>query len=117
MAELFVPISGMLMIVALTALVTRLIAMASLNRTIRDALRTDPASVPLLVARLDPRPLWGDFLLGWIFIAFAIGMVLLGLTDPDESERTEMMRAAIVPALVGVTVLVYSWFAGRASER
>ena len=115
MVDLFVPMAGMLMIVAITALITRTIAMASLNKTIREALRSDPGSIPVLATRLEPRPLWGDYLLGWIFAALAVGMVLLALTEPDESDRPEMLRAAIVPALVGATVLAYSWFARRSS--
>lgn len=112
MAELFVPMGGMLMIVAIVSLITRLIAAATLNRTIREALRSDPGSVALLADRLDPRPLWGDYLLGWIFLAFAVGLVLLGLTD-DEGERNRLLRAAIVPAVVGGTVLAWSWFSTR----
>ena len=115
MAELFVPMAGMLMIVAIVALITRLIATATLNRTIREALRTDAGSVPLLADRLDPRPLWGDFLLGWIFVAFTVGMILLGLTEDNGDERTEILRGAIVPGVVGATVLLYSWFARRGS--
>ena len=115
--QLFVPMAGMLMIVAIAALITRTIAMASLNKTIREALRSDPGSIPVLASRLEPRPLLGDYLLGWIFLALAVGMALLAITEPDEGDRPEMLRAAIVPALVGATVLAYSWFAQRSAAR
>ena len=113
MVELFVPISGMVMVVAITALLVRLISSAVLNRTIREALRSDPGSVPLLAERLDRHPPWGDALLGIIFLAMAAAMLLLGLTDPDDRERTETMRAAIVPLVIGVTVLIYTRWAAR----
>jgi hypothetical protein len=89
----------------------------SLNATIREAIRTHPQSVAPLAERLDARPLWGDFLLGFIFLAFAVGLVLLGLTEPDEADRTRMLRGAIVPALVGLTVLGWSWFASRGAAK
>lgn len=114
MAELFVPMAGMLMIVTIVSLIARLLAAIALNGTLREALRSDPGSVPILAGRLDARPLWGDFLLGWIFLALAVGLVLLGLTD-DEGQRNELLRAAIVPAVVGVTVLGWSWFSTRRS--
>ncbi len=113
MVEMFVPMAGMVMIVAITALLTRLIATAALNRTIREALRSDPASVALLADRLDRHPPWGDALLGWIFLALAAAMVLLGLTDEDGDARQQLIRAAIVPAVVGVTVLLYTRYAAR----
>ena len=115
MVGLFVPMAGMIMVVAMTALVVRLFTSAILNRTIREALRTDPGSVPLLVERLDRHPPWGDALLGVIFLALAAAMLLLGLTDPDDRERTELLRAAIVPVLIGVTVLLYTRWAARRS--
>ena len=113
MVELFVPIAGMVMVVTMTALVVRLISAAFLNRTIREAMRTDPANVPLLIERLDRHPPWGDALLGVIFLALAAAMLLLGLTDPDEGQRTELMRAAIVPLVVGVAVLAYTRWARK----
>ncbi|HEX8642918.1 MAG TPA: hypothetical protein VF702_03280 [Allosphingosinicella sp.] len=116
-AELFVPIGGMLMIVTITSLITRLLASMSLNRTIREAIRSHPESVAPLADRLDARPLWGDFLLGFIFLAFAIGLVLLGLTEADEVDRARILRGAIVPTVVGLTVLVWSWFASRGAGK
>lgn len=117
MVELFVPMAGMLMIVTITALITRLIASSVLNRTIREAMRSDPGSVPLLAERLEPRPLWGDYLLGWIFLALALALVLLGLTERDDWESRQLLRSAIVPVIVGATVLGYSWFARRGIRR
>ena len=117
MVELFVPIGGMVMLVVMFSLLTRLIAAAFLNRTIREAMSKDPASVPLLADRLDSRPPWGDALLGWIFIAMAAAMVLLGLTDEDHEERQEILRATIVPVVIGVTVLLYTRFAARSALR
>jgi len=115
--ELFVPIAGMLMIVTIASLVTRLFAAMSLNRTIREAIRSHPESVVPLADRLDARPLWGDFLLGFIFLAFAAGLVLLGLTEPDHADRARILRAAIVPAVVGLTVLAWSWFSSRGAGK
>ena len=115
MVEIFVPMAGMLMLVSMLALVTRAIAAVALNRTIREALRTDPGSVPILAERLEPRPLWGDYLLGWIFVAFTVALILLAITDRDPEARSDMLRSAIVPAIVGITVLAYSWFASRRS--
>ena len=67
----------------------------------------------MLVQRLEARQPWADAMLGWVFIAFTIAIVLLAVTDSDPSDRREMLRAAIVPLIVGVTVLAFTHFAGR----
>ncbi len=104
--EIFVPLGAFVMIVVGIGLITRLIATGMLNRTIREAIRSDPGSVPLLAAKLEQRQPWADELLGWIMLAFALGIVLIGLFEQDYG-RSEILQAAIIPALIGVVVLVY----------
>ena len=55
MAELFVPMSGVVMIAVVVGLITRLIATGMLHRTIREAMRSDPGSVALLASRSSHR--------------------------------------------------------------
>ena len=104
--EVFVPLAAFVMIVVSLSLITRLIATAMLNRTIREAIRSDPGSVPLLAGKLEQRQPWADELLGWIMLAFSAAIVLLALFE-DALDRREMLQAAIVPAVIGVTVLLY----------
>ena len=111
MVELFVPIAAFMMIVLVVSLTTRLIATGMLNRTIREAMRSDPGSIPLLAERLDARQPWGDALLGWIFIAFAVALLLLGALETDPERQSDMMRASVVPTIVGITILLYTRFA------
>lgn len=111
MVELLVPLAAIAVFAVIIGLITRLIATGMHHRTIRDALRHDPGSVPMLVERLEARSPWADAMLGWIFIAFAIGVALLALTDPDADERAEMLRATIVPFVIGVTVLLFTRWA------
>ena len=104
--EVFVPLGAFVMIVVALSLITRLIATAMLNRTIREAMRSDPGSVPLLAAKLEQRQPWADELLGWIMLAFALGIVLIGLFEQD-FDRREIFQAAIIPAVIGIVVLAY----------
>jgi len=110
--ELFVPLGLFAMITISVALVCRLIATASLNRTLREALRSDPGSVPVLADKLEARQPWADALLGWIFLAFAAALVGLALFE-DPGDRQEMLKAAVIPVVIGITVLVYVFIAGR----
>lgn len=109
--EVFIPIAGIITFAVIISFITRLIATSMHHRTIREAMRSDPTSVPLLVQRLEARQPWADAMLGWIFIAFTIGIVLLAITDSDLSDRREMLRAAIVPLIIGATVLAFTYFA------
>lgn len=108
MVELFVPMTAVIVFAVIIGLITRLIATGMLHRTIREAMRNDPERVTILAERLEARQPWADAVLGWIFIAFALGLALLALTDPDSGERTEMLRAAIIPLVIGVTVLLFT---------
>jgi len=111
--EIFVPLGLFAMITVSVALVCRLIATASLNKTIREALRSDPGSVPVLTGKLEARQPWADALLGWIFLAFDAAIVGLALFE-DSGDRREMLQAAVVPVVVGITILVYVRLAARA---
>jgi quinol-cytochrome oxidoreductase complex cytochrome b subunit len=108
--EMLVPMAGMAMIAVIVGLVTRLLGTWMHHRTLREAMRSDPTSVPLLVEKLDARRPWADAMLGWIFIAFAIGIALLALTDPDRGSNLDELRAALVPLIIGVTILLFLRF-------
>lgn len=104
--ELFIPLALFVMITVSVALLTRLLATGMLNKTIREALRSDPGSVPALVEKLEARQPWADALLGWIFLGFAAAIVGLALFE-DRETQWEMFQAAVVPVVVGLTVLIY----------
>jgi ABC-type transport system involved in cytochrome c biogenesis permease subunit len=116
MIELFVPLGAFAMMTISVALVCRLIATASLNKTIREALRSDPGSVPVLADKLEARQPWADALLGWIFLAFAAAIVALGLFEPSYDQR-QIFQAAVVPVAIGITILVYVHFAAKKAVR
>jgi hypothetical protein len=92
-------------------------ATAALHRTVREALRSDPQSVPLLIQRLDRHAPWGDALLGWVFLALAVAMALLALTESDAEQRTDMLRTTIIRVVIRVAVLAYSRFSARGTQR
>ena len=104
--RLFVPLGLFFMIAVSVALLCRLIATGMLHRSIREGLRSNSAHVPQLVDKLEARQPWADTLLGWIFLAFAAALVGLALFE-DGDERIEMLKAAVIPVVVGVTVLLY----------
>ncbi|HEY0324519.1 MAG TPA: hypothetical protein VGC46_00900 [Allosphingosinicella sp.] len=107
--EFFIPIAVIITSAVIISLITRLIATSMHHRTIREAMRSDPSSVPLLVQRLEARQPWADAMLGWIFVALTVGIALLAITDSNPYERREMLRAAIVPLIIGVTVLAFTY--------
>ena len=104
--DIFVPLGLFFMIAVSVSFLSRLIATGMLNKTIREALRSDPGSVPILASKLEARQPWADALLGWIFLAFAAALAGLALFQ-EEGQRNDMLQAAVIPVVVGVTVLVY----------
>ena len=115
MVELLIPLAVFGSLVLVMGQLTRLFSNISLNRTLRDALRSDPASVPLLAERLDARQPWADALTGWIFLAFALGLVVLALFEPA-NDRRDIFQAALVPAIVGMVVLAFVRWAKPTDE-
>ena len=106
MPDVIIPIALFGAFVLIAGQLARLLSNISLNRTLREALRSDPSSVPTLADRLDARQPWADALIGWIFIALAAGLVLTSLFD-DADRRREMLQASIIPLLIGVVVIAY----------
>jgi hypothetical protein len=106
--EMFIPLGAFAMITVSIAYICRLFATASLNRTIREALKSDPNSIPILAAKLEARQPWADALLGWIFLAFTAALVGLALFE-DYHDQWQMLQAAVVPGVVGVTILAYCY--------
>ena len=106
MDEILMPFAVFGSAVLMLGLLTRLFSDISLNRTLREALRAHPDSVPILAGKLGTRQPWGDALIGWIFLALAFGIAIISLFEtPDE--RREMLQAAIVPLIIGLVVIAY----------
>lgn len=112
MMQLLIPLAVFGSFVLIVGHVTRLLSNISLNNTLREALRSHPPSVALLAQRLDSRQPWADALIGWMFIAFAAGLVLLALFESGD-ERRDIFQAAVVPAVVGLVVLAFVRWAKR----
>lgn len=105
-AGIYVPLGLFAMVTISVALITRIIGTGMLNKTIREALKSDPGSVDLLAQRLEARQPWADALLGWIFLALAVALVGLSLFE-NAGARKELLQAAMIQVVIGATVLFY----------
>lgn len=112
MVEVLVPLGVIGWMVVIVGMIARLFSNISLNRTIREALRTSPESVSVLAERLDSRQPWENELIGWVFIAFALGLAAIGLLQGAPQWR-QTLEASIVPALAGLVVLIFVRFRHR----
>ena len=110
LVEMFVPIAGMAMIFGIVASICGIITTGMLHSTLREAMRSHPESVPALSAALRARAPWADALLGWVLIALGATIVVLALFE-DEPQRMEMLRASVIPFVIGIVVLLYLRFA------
>ena len=106
MVDILVPLGVMGWMAVMVGMIVRLFSNISLNRTIREALRSNPESVPILAERLDSRASWENGLIGWVFIAFAVGIVLMGVLERMPDWR-QTIGVAIIPGLAGIVVLLF----------
>ena len=113
MVEVLVPLGVIGWMVVMVGMIARLFSNISLNRTIREALRSSPETVSVLAERLDRREPWENELIGWIFIAVAVGVVLMGVFEGPSRWR-QAFEVAIIPALAGLVVLGFVRFSRRA---
>lgn len=76
----------------------------------------DPASAPLLIAKLESRGRWPGALAGWIMLLGGIALAAAAVFE-DATERNEVFQLAAISLVVGVGALAYSWFVERATPR
>lgn len=107
LVELFIPMAAFAMIFAVVASVTGLIATGMVHKTIREAMKTHPESVPALIGALRARAPWADALIGWIAIAIGATVVIFALFEAEEFNRMQMFKASVIPFVIGIVVLVY----------
>ena len=116
MLDVVLPISVLAMLLLFVDQFRRLISHAILNRTIRRAMEKDPASVPFLIAKLEPRGRWPGALAGWIMLLGGIALAVAAVFE-DTTERNEALQLAAILLVVGVGALVCAWFVERATPR
>ena len=98
--------------IALVDQLRRLFAAISLNRTIREALRHSPESVPLLLTNLETRSRLPLATGGWTLLGIGI---FLGVFSwlLDDAGRTSSLAAAGVVTAFGLILLLVSWWLTR----
>lgn len=110
------PLGVLYLMLLFAAQIVRLIGQAMLHRTIRIAMKTDPASVAALIAKLDGRKPWGDALAGWVLTGAGIALAIASCLGPVES-RVDTRTAALVLSIVGLFVLGFAWWTERQRGR
>jgi len=114
MLEVVLPLAVLGILLLFVDQIRRLISHAILNRTIRRAMETDPASARLLIAKLEPRHRWPDALAGWIILLAGTALAVAAAFE-DGTARAETFQVAAVAIVLGVGILGYSWFVNRST--
>ena len=112
--EILVPIAAFAMFAVVVGQLTGIIGTGMHHRTIREALKAHPESVPQLTAALGSRAPWADPLLGCISLAVAATIGILALFESDDV-RTGMLQVAVVPLVIGIVTLAYLRYARPAA--
>jgi len=112
MLELVLPVAVLAMMLIFVDQVRQLISHAILNRTIRKAMDIDPASAPLLIAKLELRRRWPDVLAGWVLLVGGVALAVAALFETP-SDQSETLQVAAFLAILGAGVLIYTWFVHR----
>jgi len=114
MLEVVLPVSVLAIMLMFVDQIRRLVAHAILNSTIRKAMEKDPASVPLLVNKLELRRRASDGLIGVILLLGGLALGVAGLFETAD-DRLATFQVASIAAVIGTGVLIYGWFVDRAS--
>ena len=116
MYELVETISVLAILLLFIDQIRQLISHAILNGTIRRAIEKDPASLPLLIAKLEPRSRWPGSLAGWIMVVGGVAFAVAAFFE-NGTDRDDAIQLGTVSIILGVGVLAYSWFVERATLR
>src|SRR5688572_21889939 len=104
MTDVVLPIAVLAMFLVFVDQIRRLISHAIINGTIRQALRSDPASVPLLVTKLENGRHLPGKVIGWVMIAGASALALAAMFEAA-AERQDAFQIAGIAAIVGAFTL------------
>jgi drug/metabolite transporter (DMT)-like permease len=116
MYELVETISVLAILLLFIDQIRQLISHTILNGTIRRAIEKDPASLPLLIAKLEPRSRWPGSLAGWIMVVGGVAFAVAAFFE-NGADRDDAIQLGTVSIVLGVGVLAYSWFVERATRR
>ena len=85
----------------------------AMQETIRIALDKGQELTPELIDRLGSpkKPKDGDFRLGVIWIAVAVGFAMLGFAIPEEEAMGPLLGVAAFPFVIGIAFLILNKFA------
>lgn len=116
MLDVVLPIAVLAILLLFVDQLRRLISHAIVNGTIRQALKSDPASVPLLVAKLENGRHLPGTLVGWVMIAGASALAVAALFESTEESRATFEVAAIA-GVVGIFILGYVRWVERTAPK
>lgn len=102
-----VPIAVFVLLFLVVDQFRRLVGQAVLNGTIRKALDKDPASVPLLIEKLETRNPMPISLVGWVFLV--LGALSLGALGMTGSRDAEEWAGGVLPLGIGAAILGWDW--------
>lgn len=95
--------------------IVRGFAARSLHRTITTAIQADSPAAEPLIAKLDERPrIAAERLIGVVLVALALAIAGAGLLVGDSWEDwRHSFAAALFPALIGASLLLYRRWSGE----
>lgn len=116
MIDVVLPLAVLALLLVFADQVRRLISHAITNGTIRRALKSDPASVPLLIAKLENGRRLPATLVAWILTAGACALGMAALFESVD-ERRDTLQIAAVAGTIGLAILVYARWVQRTAPK
>ena len=114
-SELMVSLAGLLAITAIFALITGVLRYWMINRTMREALKSQPEQMALVSDKLGMRADFNFDLWGLIGIATGAALAVAGVIG-EAAQQTLLLQSALLPGFIGVALIGQRWLPRRAEK-
>jgi uncharacterized protein YneF (UPF0154 family) len=105
---ILIPIAGMVFVAGLVGLVTGLFGQWISNRTLRDALKSNPENLAIMADKLHMRRPWNTELWGLVGMATGAALAVAALIGAPET-RTLLLQTSLLPGFIGAALFGQRW--------
>jgi uncharacterized protein YneF (UPF0154 family) len=110
--SVLIPLGVFAAFVAIVALFTGLAGLWVVNRTMREALKTNPDSLPLLTGQMQQRRPWNLEIWGLVGMATGAALAVAAAIGAPEA-RTLLLQTSLLPGFIGAALFGQRWLPRR----
>ena len=110
--EVLIPLAGMALVAVMLGLITGVIGQWISNRTLREALRSNPEQARMIINRMGKQRRLNSDGIGLVAMAGGAALAVAALIGPA-ADRVAVLQVAVLPGFIGAAVFALRWLSPR----